>query len=195
METNEKTSSTGEALANLEALLFAHGEPLSLKKIEKVLGAKEGEIQSLLSRLSDRLGEEDRGIQLVTVGDKVQLVTKPVFGKILQDFVKEELSEDLTPASLEALAIITYLGPVSRNRIEYLRGVNSMFILRSLRLRGLVERVQDPASPNSYLYEPSFELVRHLGVKRKEDLPDYEKLRSTLERMETEPEKNREAHA
>jgi segregation and condensation protein B len=180
-------SSTHEnLLAKLEALLFIHGEPLLSKKIEKILGLDPEAVKNLLGELENRLAVSERGIHLASLGDKVQLVTKPEFGKLLEDFAKEELSEDLTPASLEALAIVTYLGPISRSRLEYLRGVNSIFILRSLRLRGLIERHEDPKNPNSYLYEPSFELIKHLGVKRKEDLAEYEKLRLLLEKAETE---------
>ncbi|RJP44982.1 SMC-Scp complex subunit ScpB [Candidatus Parcubacteria bacterium] len=182
------TAGFGDRLARLEALLFIHGEPLSKKKICDVLGVSREEAENLLEKLGAELSLSGRGIQLAALGEKVQLVTKPEFGKLLEDFAKEELSEELTPASLEALAIIAYLGPISRNRLEYLRGVNSIFILRNLRLRGLVERVPDPENASSYLYEPSFDLVKHLGVTRKEDLPDYERLRSLLKKAETEPE-------
>ena len=145
----------GGALARLEALLFIHGEPLSTKKIAKVLDIDENTVHSLLGKLGEIFHKGERGIHIASLGDKVQLVTKPEFSKIIEDFAKEELSADLTPASLEALAIITYLGPISRSRLEYLRGVNSMFILRSLRLRGLIERTPDSSNPNVYLYEPS----------------------------------------
>ena len=191
MEHHEKSSSEREALlAKLEALLFIHGEPLSIKKVEKILEVEAEDAKNLLSELGERLESSDRGVHVASLGDKVQLVTKPEFGKLLEDFAKEELSEDLTPASLEALSIITYLGPISRSRLEYLRGVNSIFILRNLRVRGLIERTQDPANPNSYLYEPSFELIKHLGVKQKEKLPDYEKLRTLLEKAETHEEQS-----
>jgi len=191
MEHHEKSSSGREALlAKLEALLFIHGEPLSIKKVEKILEVEAEDAKNLLSELGERLESSDRGIHVASLGDKVQLVTKPEFGKLLEDFAKEELSEDLTPASLEALSIITYLGPISRSRLEYLRGVNSIFILRNLRVRGLIERTQDSANPNSYLYEPSFELIKHLGVKQKEKLPDYEKLRTFLEKAETHEEQS-----
>lgn len=189
MEQGKSTEpDSGKRLAELEALLFAHGEPLSVKKIAKILDCGEEDVTKLVSELGRRLENEGRGVHLASLGDKVQLVTKPEFGKLLEHFAKEELSEDLTPASLEALAIIAYLGPISRARLEYLRGVNSSFILRSLRLRGLIERTEDPESPNSYLYGPSFELIKHLGVKQKENLPDYEKLRSVLQKLTVEPE-------
>ena len=177
------TSSESHA-ASLEALLFIHGEPLTHKKIESVLGLKKGEVEAIVAEVKKRLEESGRGLQLVSDGEKVQLATKPEFNRILEDFIKEELTEDLTPASLEALSIVAYLGPITRAKIEYLRGVNSIVILRSLMIRGLVERFPDPERPSGFLYQPTFDLIKHLGLKNKELLPEYEKFRGLLKVFE-----------
>lgn len=167
--------SLSEKLSRLEALLFIHGEPLTFKKIGDVLDLKENEVKESVEEFKKLLESSNRGLTLITDKSKVQLVTKPQFHNILEKFVKEELAEDLTPASLEALAIIAYFGPISRARLEYLRGVNSVFILRNLMIRGLVERLPDPDRPNSFIYQATFEFWKHLGLKNKEDLPDYAK--------------------
>jgi segregation and condensation protein B len=172
-------------LGELEALLFIHGEPLSFEKIQSALGLVREETELLISELKKRLGADARGLALVSDRGRVQLVTRPEFAKVLEGFIKEELSEDLTQASLEALAVVVYFGPISRSRIEYLRGVNSSFILRSLLLRGLVERFPDPDRPNSFLYQPTFELLKHLGLTDKKNLPDYEKFQSLLKVFES----------
>jgi segregation and condensation protein B len=166
--------------AGLEALLFIHGEPLTYKKIQSVLGIEKEELETLIEELKRDLESDTRGLQLVSDREKIQLATKPEFNSILESFVKEEISEDLSPASLEALSIIAYLGPISRARLEYLRGVNSIVILRSLMIRGLVERFPDPAHASSFLYRGTFDLMKHLGIKGKTDLPDYEKFQELL---------------
>ena len=170
--------------AALEALLFIHGEPLSYKKIQAVLGIEKEDAEALVAELEKKLASEDRGLQLISDREKVQLATKPEFNGILEAFVKEEVSEDLTPASLEALAIIAYLGPISRAKLEYLRGVNSSVILRSLAIRGLVERFSDPEHPSSFLYRPTFELMKHLGVREGTELPEYGKFQELLKVFE-----------
>jgi segregation and condensation protein B len=124
---------------------------------------------------------------VLTDKEKIQLATKPDFNKILEDFVREEISEDLTPASLEALAIVAYLGPISRAKLEYLRGVNSIVILRSLMIRGLVERFPDPEHPSGFLYRTTFDLMKHLGMKEKEDLPEFDKFQELLKVFEPKP--------
>ncbi len=172
-------------VAELEALLFIHGEPIALSKAAKILGVNENDFPVLLREFEKSLGDEKRGLTVVYDGEKIQLATKPDFGSILGQFIREELSEDLTPASLEALSIISYLGPISRSRLEYLRGVNSFFTLRSLMLRGLVERYQDPKKHNTFFYKPSFDLLKHLGLNRIDELPEFEKFKSVVRVFET----------
>lgn len=169
-----------QKLAELEALLFIHGEPLARKKAEKILELGKEDLDSLVSEFEKRLAVENRGLALVRDNEKIQLATKPQFAKLIEGFVKAEMSEDLTPATLEVLSIIAYLGPVSRAQIDYRRGVNSSFTLRNLMLRGLIERLPDPERPSSFLYQPTFEFFRHLGVNGKEELPDFEKFKASL---------------
>lgn len=174
METPEKK------LAALEALLFIHGEPIPYKKIGAVLDISPGELIALIEDYKKSLEASGRGLQLIADREKAQLTTKPDFNAILEEFVKEEITEDLTPASLEALSIVAYLGPISRARLEYLRGVNSIVILRSLMIRGLVERFPDPEHPSGFLYETTFDLMKHLGITDKKNLPEFDKFQELL---------------
>ena len=167
-------------LAALEALLFIHGEPVTYKKIAAVLNIEKDEAETIAYALQNRLEGSDRGLQLVSDREKVQLATKPEWNTILESFVKEELSADLSPASLETLSIVSYLGPISRPRIEYLRGVNSSVILRSLMIRGLIERLPDPDHASGFLYRLTFDAMKHLGIQQKEDLPDFSKFQELL---------------
>ena len=171
-------------LAELEALLFIYGEPISFKKISEVLEITEDDALKLVEDFKESLEGENRGLTLLFSEEKIQIGTKPEFSSILEKLIKKEISEDLTPASLETLALILYFSPISRSKIEYHRGVDSSFILKSLLLRGLIERYPDPKMPNAYLYVPSFNLLRHLGISKKEDLPDYEKFNELNKKFE-----------
>lgn len=167
-------------LSALEALLFIHGEPISISKIASGLGLEVSKAEELVKLFSESLLSANRGLALTRMGDRVQLATKPEINSSLENFVKSELSEELTPASLEVLSLVCYLGPISRSKIEYLRGVNSSFTLRSLLMRGLVDRIPDPNSSIAYLYRPTFELLGHLGIKSPEEMPEFEKFRDLL---------------
>ena len=95
---------------------------------------------------------------------------------------------------METIAIIAYKGPLTRLDIEYVRGVNSSFIIRNLLMRGLVERVENPKDARSYLYKVSFDFLKHLGVTGIEDLPQYQEFKKSrievLEKPSLSPEKN-----
>jgi len=164
-----------EKLAELEAVLFLQGEPLSRGKIVKILGVQAEELAELVGIFEERLEAADRGLALVSNESDVQLVTKPRFHEFVGQFVKEEFDEELSEASVETLSLVAYLGSITKIRIEYLRGVNSSFILRSLLLRGLIDRIPDPSEPHGYLYRASAATIRHLGIEKQQSLPDYEK--------------------
>ena len=177
--------------AKLEALLFIYGEPLEIKKIVKILSRNseninESQVKTALHDLKSKLEAADRGLTLVVNDDYVELVTKSKFTGLLEQVTKEELKESLTPAALEALSIIAYTGPVPRSVIDYIRGVNSTFILRMLLLRGLIDRSFDPKRANTYIYKPSFELLRYLGLSRAQDLPEYSRFRELIEKLKPE---------
>ncbi len=182
----ENPSKNIKLVPKIEALLFIYGEPLEPKKLAKILGVKEAEVSAGLDFLNNELKREERGLVLVQDKGKVQLVTKPEFAKLLEDITKQEFTEMLTPAALETLSIIAYAGPISRADIEYIRGVNSSFIMRALLMRGLVDRSIDPKRSNTYLYSTSFELLRHLGLTKNSDLPDYSKYKELVAHMHEE---------
>lgn len=170
-----------ELTAKLEALLFYYGEPLSTKKIAKFLGIKEAAAQTAVHDLAEtyRL-DEKRGLALLTRDDEVQLATKPTLHTIGEEVMKDEFREELSPAGLETLSLIAYLGPVTRPDIDYIRGVNSSFTVRNLMMRGLVDRKPHPEKTNMYIYEVSFPFLKHMGIARVEDLPEYQQYKDIL---------------
>ncbi|MBI2010732.1 MAG: SMC-Scp complex subunit ScpB [Candidatus Colwellbacteria bacterium] len=169
-----------KGLEELEALLFLYGEPVKFKKLADTLGRKENQIREELELLKQNLDQGERGLTLIIYDDRVQLTTKPELQPLIQKVVEAEMDTGLTPASLETLTIIAYLGPCSRALVEHIRGVNSSFILRSLLIRGLVERNPDPKHPNTYFYQVTFDFLRHIGLDTLEKLPDYEKYRELV---------------
>jgi len=161
----------------LEALLFLYGDPLEIKKASKFLKAKESRVKEAAESLRQALNVSGRGLSLVINNDNLQLVTRGEFSGMLDELIKTDLHDSLTPAASETLAIIAYGAPISRMEIDFIRGVNSSFILRQLLLRGLIERNVDEKRANAYLYSPTIDFVRHLGISQINDLPDYESLR------------------
>ena len=177
-----------DPIASLEALLFLHGEPATFEFLCSVLDIPAEVLHVNLDTLDARLSEPHRGLRLIRTSVSAQLVTSPEMGELLERIVKTELESDLTPAVLETLSVIAYLGPVDRAHIEYVRGVNSSFSLRNLLLRGLIERIQSPEHKNQNVYQIAPAALRHLGVKSASELPDYETLRTATNAISSNSE-------
>jgi segregation and condensation protein B len=163
---------------HIESLLFISGEPMSLKNLMKVLEVGEEEIKNAIESLKSDFSSQNRGLTIVENLDNYQLTTSPASSEIISKYLKETLKEDLTPASLETLAIISYKGPMTRPEIDNIRGVNSSFIIRNLLIRGLIERDLDVKKANAYVYKISFDLLRKLGLEKIEQLPGFQEYNS-----------------
>lgn len=173
----------------LEALLFVKTEPMSVRKISEILKTDEETVRASISSLKEKLS--GRGVRLLSKGDEVMLGTAPEASKTIEAILKEELSRDLGKAGLETIAIVLYKGPVTKNEIDFIRGVNSQFILRNLLVRGLVERAQNPNGRGA-LYRPTFDLLRHMGVAEINELPDYNENRKALDNFKAQAESETE---
>ena len=165
--------------SKVEAILFFKNEPVSRKKLATWLDIEEYELDEGVKTLEDNLDKRG-GLKLIQKDGFLALGTDPEAGELIEGLVKDDLNKDLGRAGLETLAIVLYWGPVSRSEIDYIRGVNSSFIVRNLMVRGLIERVVDPKNSRSFLYRPTFELLGHLGLKSVTDLPDYDKVVENL---------------
>lgn len=161
----------------LEALLFVKTEPISRKKLAELLKTDERGVNEAIMSLKDKLS--GRGVRILENGDEVMLGTAPEASELIEAILKEELSKDLGRAGLETVSIILYKSPILKTEIDFIRGVNSQFILRNLLVRGLVERIPNPNGRGS-LYQPTFELLRFMGVANINDLPDYSTVRDSL---------------
>lgn len=173
---------------SLSAILFYQAEPMPIKRLSAVLKRPEGDVRDALLLLEESL--EKTGIRLLRNGDEVTLGTIPEAGALIEAMTKEEFSRDLSKASLETLAIILYKCPITRSEIDYVRGVNSTFILRNLLIRGLVERVDNPADQRSFLYKPTFQLLEYMGVSKVEDLPEHGETMTALTQFVTAKEED-----
>ncbi len=163
--------------AQIEALLFFKGEPVKIGFLANTLKITEDEAWSGIQILEDKLSL--RGIVLIRNDNEVMLSTASAMGSTIEALLKEEISKDLGKAGLETLAIVLYRSPVARSEINYIRGVNSNYILRSLLVRGLIEKVE--SSARSTIYRPTFELLSYMGVSNVEDLPEYDNANKAVE--------------
>lgn len=159
----------------VESLLFVSGEPMKLAKIAKICEVSKNEIVTEIEKLNQEYGNEGRGFSIINKGDQVQLTTNPQNAEFVSQLISGELGADLSRSGLEVLSIITYRGPITRAQIEIIRGVNCSYVLRSLLMKGLIER-RETADIRGYLYEISFDFLKSLGITSIQKLPDWDTL-------------------
>jgi len=159
----------------IESLLYISTRPLSFKELAKLTNQKVNEVEATVKELVDEYNLKDGGIKIIQNGHEVQMTTNPRHTELIQGFLGEEVSGELTPASIETLSIIAYRQPISREDLEQIRGVNCAIILRNLLIRGLAE---EEKSGGQALYRLSVDFIKHLGVTDVKELPDFEKLSS-----------------
>ena len=156
----------------IESVLFIHGEPISEKKLGKVLKADQEDIRQALRELQADC--EARGVRLIEKSGEWQFVTAPESSDIVETLIKAEYSENLSRAALEVLAIVAYKGPLTRAEVEFIRGVNSVYSLRNLLMRGLIEKKENEKDGRSHLYSVTFDFLRHFGLTDAKNMPQYE---------------------
>jgi segregation and condensation protein B len=174
----------------LESVLFHKSEPLKITDLAKIVGVDTDTVKQGLAELKEKL--EDRGVVLIIKDGQAMLGTSPKSAFLIEELIKAELDRDLGKAGLETLSIVLYKGPISRPDIDYIRGVNSSFILRNLLIRGLIERV---AKGKRFLYRPTFELLSYLGITDVAELPEYGDVVAQMkEALEVEKEQEKETN-
>jgi len=162
----------------IEVILFTKGEPVTIKKLASFLDVFIEDINEALGVLEQKLS--DRGLTLVCKDDKITLGTKSNFSSLLEKLHKEELNKELSKASVETISIILYKNGAIRSEIDWIRGVNSSFILRNLLIRGLVEKITDPNDNRRFIYRPTFDLLSYLGITKIEELPNYAEIKAQI---------------
>lgn len=170
----------------LEALLFYKAAPMSKKRLAQFFAVSDEQFAAAVERLNHRL--QSGALRLSETETDIQLVTAPELSEFVETLRKQDLSGDIGKAGAETLAIILYREPVSRVDIDRIRGVNSSFILRNLMTRGLI--VRESITGHGYQFRPSPLLLQHLGVSRKQDLPQFSDFMTAIDAFESTPPKS-----
>ena len=157
--------------AFFEALLFIAERPLATAELAELGGVPKLQAEAELSALAERLDEDERGIRLQHHDDAWQLVTAPEVGTRLAAYAAREEAR-LSPAALEALAVIAYRQPCTRGDVERVRGVDSDYVIRSLMHRRLVVEVGRRDTPGRpVLFGTTFTCLERSGLTSLDALP------------------------
>lgn len=169
-----REESYADLMSAIEALLFVSDEPVSVERLAMLLEKDKAEVEAALEKLSVEYREENRGMQLREVAGGWRFYTHPAHHGLIEDYVISWDTHRMSQAALEALAVIAYHQPVTRARVNAIRGVNSESVVSSLVEKGLVREMGRDKPGGSILYGTTRTFLERFGLKSVKDLPPLE---------------------
>ncbi len=161
-----------EICSALEAVLFAAGDSVELSRVARVLGVEPWEVRQAAEKLRDEYESGRRGVRLVRMDERVQLVTAAEHADAVTMALEKRPPSRLSPTALEVLSIVAYYQPVTRAYIEQLRGADSSYTVAMLSERGLIApcgRLEAPGRP--VLFATTEQFLRVMGISSLSELP------------------------
>ncbi len=159
----------------LEALLFVTDEPMPVARVATLLELPQADVLKALEELAAEYARDERGFQVREVAGGWRMYSHPAYHPVIEKMVLSWDTRRLSQAALEALAVIAYHQPVTRQGVNAVRGVNSEAVISSLVEKGLVrEAGRDRAQGNAVIYGTTRTFLEKFGLKDLAELPPLE---------------------
>lgn len=161
-----------EGISVVEAILFAHGEPIEADKLCTSAGIENDTLIKLIQLLEDRYEETESALTVLKLGNSYQIAVKAEFIDYVRAALETKKNTPLSPAAMEVLTIIAYNQPVTKGFVEHIRGIDSSSVVNSLVEKNLLEeagRLDVPGKPIAYRTTPAF--LRCFQLTSIDDLP------------------------
>ena len=158
----------------IEALLFASGDPLTLRELIKATDTDTDTVLQAVQTLRNRYTENESALQIVEIAAGYQMATRGVFAPYIGELLAPHANRLSKPA-LETVTIIAYRQPCTQAEMEAVRGVSCDGVLKTLMERELIAdagRKNAPGRPLLYATTPQF--LHYFGMRTIADLPPME---------------------
>jgi len=153
----------------VEALLFAAGEPLTVKELVRTTETEVEALHAAIRTLRERY--EDSALQIVEIAGGFQLATRPEYAPAVGKLLAPHANRLSRPA-LETVTIIAYRQPCTQAEIEAIRGVASDAVLKTLTERDMIrEAGRKPTPGRPILYATTDAFLHYFGMAAIDDLP------------------------
>lgn len=183
-----KKEETDKLNPNIEAILFASDQPLTVKEIQscitKLFGLEitTGEVEERLNEIMQKYHDGDFAFEVIPIAGGFQFLTKPEYHSAVSELLKNKMNKKLSTNALETLSVIAYKQPVSKSEIEQIRGVNCDYTVQKLLEKELIViagRSESVGHPLLYSTSPTF--MNYFGLNSVADLPKLKDLANPLE--------------
>ncbi len=210
-DQNVDTSSVKEASVSVspelkqvvEAMLFASDEPVSLQTLKVVfedvnrdavdgvkLEASNDDFRAVVAALNTEYAESGRSYRIKELAGGYVFATQKEYATWVGKLFKEKARRKLSQTAVESLAIIAYKQPITKSEVEFIRGVNCDYIMKTLLEKSLVTIVGRAHSPGRpLLYGTTPEFLKHFGLNEVADLPKPREIEELIGETELEVEK------
>lgn len=161
-----------EGISAVEAILFAHGEPIEAEKLCAAAGVEADMPEKLVQLLIDRYESMGSALTVLKLGNSYQLAVKAEFFDYVRAALESKKNTPLSPAAMEVLTIIAYNQPITKGFVEHVRGIDSSSVVNSLVEKNLLEeagRLDVPGKPIAYKTTSAF--LRCFQLSSLDDLP------------------------
>lgn len=165
-----------EYRSSIEAILFAAGDPVELKRLSETLELPESAVQQQMDILIDEYINAERGITIIRLLDSYQMVSVKKYAPQVRKAMDLRRNIPLSQAAMEVLAVIAYNQPVTKSFVEQVRGVDCSGVIGSLTTKGLIEergRLELPGRP--LLYGTTDHFLRCFSISSLSELPPIPK--------------------
>ncbi len=156
----------------IEGLLFTAGDILPLDRIAEIMSIDKKTVKNIMESMIVKSANSKQGIIIREINNGYQLCTRPEYFEFIQKLAETRSKQRLSQAAYEVLAIIAYRQPVTKAKIDQIRGVNSDSAVIRLIEKNLIKeagRLDVPGRP--ILYETTVEFLRAFGFRSKGELP------------------------
>jgi segregation and condensation protein B len=183
---------SSELKAIVESIIFASEEEITSKQIKDIVDTSGlritvSEIEETVKELNEEYKTEGRAFEIMNIAGGFSFATRKDFSRFVGKLYEEKQKKKLSQSAIETLSIIAYKQPITRNEIEFVRGVNVDYIVNSLLERDLITihgRADSPGRP--ILYGTTKTFLKVLGLNSLEDLPKLKEINEILKNEEIE---------
>ncbi|AFM04546.1 segregation and condensation protein B [Bernardetia litoralis DSM 6794] len=170
-------------LNHIESLIFCSPSPISVKEIQKVLEELFGtevpkkDIEDAIEVLQKRYEQADFSIEIKAIAGGFQFLTKPEFQSSISLLLTQRAKRKLSKSAIETLALIAYKQPITKAKLEAIRGVSCDYAVQKLLEKELlVIKGKDKTAGRPILYGTSDKFMHYFGINSLDDLPMPEDL-------------------
>ena len=166
----------------IEALLFASYKPINQNTIDKLFSGEKISLSNVIEKLNDQYSKHNHAFEIKAIAEGYQIVTKEEYELYIRTVNGKSSKFRPSKAFIDTIAIIAYKQPVSRSKIEFIRGVDSSGVLKTLLTKNLIKisgRSNAPGRP--LLYKTTQQFLEYFGINSLSDMPKINEIKQLID--------------